>query len=150
MGVRFRLRVPFPASLVFFCGGRGSVDTVSRSADADSGGDEGSIHCLLATPGVCSKAASSSRPRTRLPITPQILVQLRQVWELDKTLCCGKLAVLWSGEVTVPSAKGYDPLSHGSVALDCVPPQCALTSRSPRRTHSGKAFKYFWDGRTMR
>ena len=69
--------------------------------------------------------------RTRLPITPKILLDMQQVWSKTPTdwnnimiwaACCMCFyGFLRSGEVTVPSTAGYDPgahLSHGDVAID--------------------------------
>ena len=69
--------------------------------------------------------------RTRLPITPSIMQQLRLVWERDPgncdhimlwAACCTCFfGFLRSGEITVPSAGEYDPgahLSYGDVMLD--------------------------------
>ena len=121
------------ASLVFFCGplgGRGPaafVDEgilVSCSADADPGGDGGSIGHSWS---VHSRAASIqiSGPWTRLPIMPQILGQLGQVWDVDNIMLWAACCMCFYGFLRsgVPSAKDYDPeqhLSHGDVALDCV------------------------------
>ena len=73
----------------------------------------------------------SLRSKTRLPITPNIMRQLREVWERESShpdnimlwaACCTCFfGFLRSGEVTVPSMKDYDPeahLSEGDVALD--------------------------------
>ena len=75
----------------------------------------------------------SLRSKTRLPITPIIMRQLREVWEMESSqpdkimlwaACCTCFfGFLRSGEVTVPSQKDYDPeahLSEGDVALDSL------------------------------
>lgn len=73
----------------------------------------------------------STRSKTRLPITPNIMRQLRESWERDSShpdnimlwaACCTCFfGFLRSGEVTVSSVSDYDPeahLSEGDVALD--------------------------------
>lgn len=72
-----------------------------------------------------------TRPKKRLPITPDILRKLRATWERDRrnhdnimlwaASCTCFFGFLRSGEVTVPSMREYDPeghLSEGDVALD--------------------------------
>ena len=67
----------------------------------------------------------------RLLITPDILCKLKESWEKDSlnpdcimlwaASCTCFFGFLWSGEVTVPSLKEYDPeghLSEGDVSLD--------------------------------
>ena len=61
-------------------------------------------------------------PRPRLPITPGILKKLKEVWESEGT--SWDMTMLWaassvaffsfcrSGELTVPSEKGFDPSAH--------------------------------------
>lgn len=83
------------------------------------------------------RSATGNPRRQRLPITPAILRQMKEVW---RTLPCQQDAVmLWaaatlcffgflrSGEVVVPSDGGYDPavhLSFGDVKADhSTPPQ---------------------------
>ena len=75
--------------------------------------------------------SGSAGCQTRLPITPTILRKMRKVWSKDPknfdhimlwAACCTCFfGFLRSGEITVPSAAGYDPKSHlsmGDVALD--------------------------------
>ena len=74
-----------------------------------------------------------TKPKTRLPITPQLLRLLRKFWEsksseedyimLWAACCMCFFGFLRSGEVTVQSSKAYDPSSHlsvGDVALDSL------------------------------
>ena len=66
----------------------------------------------------------------RLPITPQVLLQLRSVWNshpvpVDATMlwvasCMCFFGFLRSGEVVVPSDAGYDRSCHLSVEDVCV------------------------------
>ena len=77
------------------------------------------------------KMTAARVARTRLPITPSILLQLRQVWQAHP--CRQDASMLWAaacmcffgflraGEVVVPSASNYDPavhLSHGDVRAE--------------------------------
>ena len=72
------------------------------------------------------KRASGSRARIWLPITPNILRQLKSVWERkedSKDACmlwaasclCFFGGFLWIGEAVVPSNSSYDPEVHLSV-----------------------------------
>lgn len=73
----------------------------------------------------------SLKPKERLPITPEILRRIRQVWERDSAnpdmimlwaACCTCFfGFLRCGEITVPSHQEYDPgyhLSYGDVRFD--------------------------------
>ena len=73
----------------------------------------------------------TTRPRTRLPMTPSLMKKLRSSWEKDSqshnnimlwaACCMAFFGFLRAGEITVPSLKEYDPdghLSAGDVALD--------------------------------
>ena len=81
------------------------------------------------------KRAESEKPETkaltRLPITPQILRKLKQVWEKDAITA--DILMIWAactlaffgflriGEMTVPSKNSFDPTAHLStldVAFD--------------------------------
>ena len=85
--------------------------------------------------GVKLRRAKSkeSRPRTRMPVTPTVLHNLRGVWEKEgqkfdnimlwAACCMCFFGFLRSGEVCVPSMKEYDAEQHlsvGDVALDSV------------------------------
>ena len=68
------------------------------------------------------KRKSQTTPRTRLPITLDILERMRQVWQHHSEP--GDTVMLWaaatmcffgflrSGEVTVPGDRGFDPTRH--------------------------------------
>ena len=77
------------------------------------------------------RQTAGSGKNTRLPITPQVLRAIKQVWQGDKDR--DKVSMLWaavctcffgflrSGEIVVPSDSEYDPtthLSYGDVRLD--------------------------------
>ena len=77
------------------------------------------------------KMTAAKVARTRLPITPSILLQLRQICQAHP--CRQDASMLWAaacmclfgflraGEVVVPSASDYDPavhLSHGDVRAE--------------------------------
>ncbi len=77
------------------------------------------------------KKAAGRPSRTRLPITPPILRQLKSVWERDPNRfdaamlwaapCMCFFGFLRSGEVVVPSDRGFDPsvhLGYGDVRAD--------------------------------
>ena len=100
--------------------------------------------------GIKSEQAKKgpSAARTRLPITPAIMRQLRSVWEKDPkngdhimlwAACCTCFCGFFrSGEITVPSAKEYDPgahLSFGDVTLDsCENPTLAQINIKASKT----------------
>ena len=57
--------------------------------------------------------------KSRLPITPNILLKLRSVWEEEASnimlwaACCTcYFGFLRSGEISIPSDRGYDPSAH--------------------------------------
>ena len=67
--------------------------------------------------------------RERLPITPELLLQMKQVWStsdpknFDNTMlwapCCAcYFGFLWSGEVTVPSEAAHDSSVHLNISDD--------------------------------
>ena len=76
-----------------------------------------------------SKQANITKPR--LPMTPNILLKLRSVWEEEASnfnhimlwaACCTcYFGFLRSGEISIPSDKEYDPSTHlsfGDIAVD--------------------------------
>ena len=80
--------------------------------------------------GIKSEQAQATQ-RVHLPITPVVLLRIHQVWERDSTK--PNSVILWatctfcffdflrSGEITVSSAKDFDPGAHlavGDVTLD--------------------------------
>ena len=81
--------------------------------------------------GIKRQNAAAQTKRERLPITPDILVKLRAVWERENTKQDN--IMLWAvsslcffgffraGELTIPSENSYDPqihLSYGDIAID--------------------------------
>ena len=85
--------------------------------------------------GIKKEHAKKAKPTlTRLPITPNILLKIRKIWEEDASnfdhimlwaACCRStcyFGYLRSGEICVPSPKEYDPSPHLSIndiAVDC-------------------------------
>ena len=77
-------------------------------------------HVLRGTKKVPSKQTNTSKPH--LPMTPNILLKLRFVWEeeaanfdhnmLWAACCTCYFRILTSGEINVPSEKKYDPSTH--------------------------------------
>lgn len=78
-----------------------------------------------------TEAEGGGQKRERLPITPDILRKMKEVWDprvsdpdivmLWAACCLGFFGFLRSGEMTVPSDGAYDPavhLSWGDVAVD--------------------------------
>ena len=78
-------------------------------------------------------ALRSTQERIRLPITPAILRQLHNHWNITSTTICTDIIMLWaaatlcffgffrSGEITVPSQNLFDPSKHlawGDIAVD--------------------------------
>ena len=79
------------------------------------------------------RSATHSSSRTRLPITPELLCQLKMVWQGWQ--CRRDASMLWaavtmcffgflrSGEVVVPSPLSFDPsvhLCYGDVTVDSI------------------------------
>ena len=74
------------------------------------------------------QAKAGVKIRTRLPITPSLLRQLKGVWsqsggarEIWAACCLCFSAFLRAGEMTVPGDSEYDPQAHlslGDIALD--------------------------------
>ena len=78
-------------------------------------------------------AKHSPGKRTRLPITPEILLKLRGVWEASSkqhnsimlwaACCLCYFGFLRAGEITVPAESAYDPGEHlnfSDVAVDSI------------------------------
>ena len=91
------------------------------------------LECTLKGMKLQQAKRRASRPQSRLPITPGILIQLKTSCDTSSqdpdnmmlwAVCCMCFfGFLRSGEVTVPSAREYDPggpLSEGDVALDSL------------------------------
>ena len=62
--------------------------------------------------------------KSRLPITPNILLKLRSVWEEEASnimlwaACCTcYFGFLRSGEISIPSDREYDPSTHLAIKL---------------------------------
>ena len=77
------------------------------------------------------EAEQGAGPRERLPITPSLLLRMKEVWEptggewdsklLWAACCLCFFAFLRAGEMTVPSDRYFDPAVHmcvGDVAID--------------------------------
>ena len=60
----------------------------------------------------------SGQKKERLPITPQILRQIKQVWDAAASdpCCLGFFCFLRSAEMCTPSDTGYDPTVHLSLS----------------------------------
>ena len=84
----------------------------------------------------------NSKDRIRLPITPAILLQLRDHWIIQS--CSSDIKMLWaaamicffglfrSGEITVPSITSFNPSTHlawGDVSVDNIDSPTALCIR---------------------
>ena len=74
----------------------------------------------LAIRGIKQTKQSSVLPRTRLPITPEILRRLKKAWNSgtyeDKMMweaaCLGAFGFLRCAEFTIISVAGFDPTQH--------------------------------------
>ena len=88
------------------------------------------------------RSATYATSRTRLPITPELLCQLKLVWQRGQVL--RDASMLWAaatmcffgflrcGEVVVPSPLSFDPsvhLCYGDVALDSADPPTLIQVR---------------------
>ena len=108
-------------------------------------------HILRGIKRELSKKSSTSKPH--LPMTPNILLKLRSVWEEDPlafdnikfwaACCICYFGFLRSGEVCSPSDTQYDPSTHltfTDIAVDshgntsCI----AVKTKHPKRTHLDK------------
>ena len=82
---------------------------------------------------ILSKNKPQEAQRTRLPITPELLLKIRKVWEKNSRE--HDFIMLWAacticffgffrpGEITAPSDKAFDPNDHltfGDIAVDCL------------------------------
>ena len=69
---------------------------------------------------------ANKQPKIRLPITPEILLKLRAIWEYDRSnsdhimiwaaCCVAFFGFFRSGEITAPLDAGYDPAVHMNLA----------------------------------
>ena len=85
--------------------------------------------------GIKSIQAKSSKKPTRLPITPELLRKMRQVWTRGNGRGSWDNVMLWaasllcffgfltSGEITVPTDTGFDEGAHltfNDISVDCI------------------------------
>ena len=110
--------------------------------------------------GIQTKQGST--PRTRLPITPTILLKLREFWELNArsfdhimlwaAACLCFFGFLRCGEITVPSTTSYDPGAHlsvGDIAVDnLTAPQAIQVHIKASKTDPFRQGIYIYVGRT--
>ena len=92
------------------------------------------------------KASALSNPLPRLPITPDILLQLKNVWSrqpishdhlmLWAAVCTGFFGFLQSAEFTVPSLTQYDPSRHLSFRDVHLPASVPISTISITIKHS--------------
>ena len=107
--------------------------------------------------GVKVQAGTTDKtPRLRLPITPSILMKLREVWlqgiSFNNTMLLAAAATTTffsfccSGKTTVPGEAMYDPevhLSYSDLAVDdtLAPQAISIKIKHPRQTSAGEVTK---------
>ena len=104
----------------------------------------------------CSKVYSKDAKRSRLPITPAILSQLKRAWSshpissdsrmLWAAACTGFFGFLRCAEFTVPSVTSFDPCKH--LTLDDVSVSLIRNLQSHLQSHSYQSLqnRSVWQG----